>query len=130
MLRPMPAFVAQTVYLFIGAVGLPVFSGFQGGAQYLMGPTGGFLLAYPLSALIISLFISRWKGRPLFSVFGYALAMAVCYCFGAGWYTIMSGSDLWAAVTVTVVPFIIPDIIKCIFAHLISSVTVSRLRLR
>ena len=128
MLKPLPAFVSQAVYLFIGGVGLPVFSGFQGGVQCLFGPTGGFLLTYPLCALIISALIR--KGRPLISALGYGAALLLCYGVGAGWYALISGVDFLAAATVTALPFVIPDVIKAVAAHIISSLTAVRLRLR
>ena len=62
MLRPGWAFAAQVVYIAIGAIGLPVFSGFKSGPQVLLGATGGYLVAYPLMALVLSLVCQHFKG--------------------------------------------------------------------
>jgi biotin transport system substrate-specific component len=55
-LIPVEAFMAMILYLLIGVMGFPVFSGFSSGVGILVGPTGGFLLAFPLSACLISYF--------------------------------------------------------------------------
>ena len=130
MLKPLPAFVTQAVYLIIGAVGLPVFSGFRGGIQCLLGPTGGFLIAYPFAAMIVSLCFSAGKKRLPLSMLGYASALALCYVSGAAWYSLVSEVNFLSAVTVTVLPFLIPDALKAVCAHIISSLVTARLRIR
>lgn len=81
--------LAVGVYLLLGAVGLPVFSGFQGGVGAFAGVTGGYLIGFLLMALVM------WLGEQLFgdgtAVFllsGIA-ALAVCYCFGTVWFLLL-----------------------------------------
>mgnify|MGYP002409466326 CR=1 FL=1 len=55
-LKPSEAFISVLLYLVLGFIGLPVFSGFNSGIAYILGPTGGFLLSFPISAFLISYF--------------------------------------------------------------------------
>ena len=57
--------IAVAVYIMLGAVGLPVFSGFNGGIGALLGPTGGYLIAYPLMALLIALILNKTGRRSI-----------------------------------------------------------------
>jgi biotin transport system substrate-specific component len=58
-------FMAQAIYLAQGACGLPVFAGAAGGAAWLLGPTGGYLLAFPLAAALVGWLAERgWDRRP------------------------------------------------------------------
>ncbi|ERJ11442.1 biotin transporter BioY [Haloplasma contractile] len=54
LLRPTDAFISMSIYLCLGAIGLPVFANGNGGMSVLAGPTGGFLFAFPLAAFFIS----------------------------------------------------------------------------
>lgn len=114
------AALCTAVYLAVGAVGLPVFSGFQGGLQTLAGPTGGFLLSYPVSAAVCGALINRARSR--FPVYPAAMALgcAVCYGAGSGWYAFTTSTPFPAALAACVLPFIIPDILKIALASVIS----------
>ena len=110
------AAVATLIYIAIGAVGLPVFSGFSGGVGRLVGPTGGFLMGYIPMAFVIGVLVDLAKDK----VWMYPVSMVVgtllCYGFGCGWYMIYSGCTFVAALTVCVVPFIIVDSVKIALA--------------
>ena len=126
LLSPAAALLSQTAYLLLGAVGLPVFAGFQGGLQHILGPTGGFLAAYPFVALIISLLCRKGV---LKQAVGYGLALCLCYLLGSCWYAAMGGVSILAALGVTVLPFLIPDIIKAFLCAVLSSSIRKRIRL-
>ena len=126
LLSPAAALLSQMAYVLLGAVGLPVFSYFQGGLQHLLGPTGGFVISYPLVALILSLLCR--KGA-LKQVLGYGIALTVCYLLGAGWYAVTGGVSFLAALGITVVPFLIPDVIKALLCSLLSGAIRKRIRL-
>ena len=111
LLTPGWAFAAQLVYLALGCMGLPVFSGFVSGPQALLGPTGGYLAAFPLMALILSLFC-RLSPRLPVRLAGVVLALAVCYVLGTAWFIHLSGNDLKTSLAWCVIPFIIPDFCK------------------
>lgn len=126
LLSPTAALLSQTAYLLLGAVGLPVFASFQGGLQHILGPTGGFLIAYPLVALIVSLLC---RNGALKQILGYGVALCACYLFGAGWYALSGGVSFLAALGVTVLPFIIPDVIKAFLCALLSGAIGKRIKL-
>lgn len=107
--------LATTVYILIGAVGLPVFSGFRGGFGALFGPTGGYLIGYIPLVLITGVFAemnSQKISRAVVTVIGMILATAALYAFGTVWYMAVSGNDLVTALTACALPFIPGDAIK------------------
>jgi biotin transport system substrate-specific component len=80
MLTPKDAFIAVFLYLVIGAIGLPIFSGFSGGIAIFAGPTGGFLIAFPLSAFLISLLKGNkpfWRLVSVNIIFGSLLVYII-----------------------------------------------------
>lgn len=112
---------AICVYILLGAVGLPVFAGFQGGIGVLFSVTGGYILGFIPAAFVSSMLIKR-LGRGVLSLsVSMAAGMVLCYFFGSLWFCILHGASLAAAVTSCVLPFIPFDIIKIALA-----VTVTR----
>lgn len=111
--------IAVALYLMLGFVGMPVFTGFSGGFQKLAGPTGGYLAAYILLAVISAWPYDKLKkfwALPL----GMVLGTAVLYAFGTAWYCIMSGSRLMPALMMCVVPFLPGDALKIVCASSLS----------
>ncbi len=104
------------VYLVIGGVGLPVFSGFTGGFGRLLGPTGGFLFGY----LLLSFVAGLGKGRVIHMTIGTVLL----YICGTVWYSVYTDVPVLAAAGVCVLPYIIPDVLKIAVA----AVAVRRLK--
>ena len=113
--------MSQLVYLLIGAVGIPVFAGFTGGFGIVMGPTGGYLIGYILSALVTGLIISKSSGKFHWFVVAMIAGTFFCYLFGTIWYmVVMSQSNIVAALISCVVPFLPGDAIKIALASLLS----------
>lgn len=123
--------VTTLVYLFLGFVGLPVFSNYMGGAARLLGPTGGYLVGY-LPMVFIAGAAAEWslrrfdgQGRrsalliPALQFLGMALATAVLYAFGTAWYCVQAGVGLQKALAACVIPFIPFDLIKMAAALLV-----------
>ena len=110
--KPKCAIVSVSVYIIIGVVGLPVFSGFGSGIGYLIGPTGGFIFAYPIAAAIVSAANSLFKKYYVALPVSMVISLAISYLFGAGWYAVVTEVNFTAAVLVCVLPFIVFDIIK------------------
>ena len=108
---------AVVVYLLMGLVGLPVFTGFQGGPGVLLGTTGGYIIGFVGSALAYWLVTEKLgKGLPGM-VCGCLLGMLVYYVFGTAWfltlYTSTKGPiSLAAALAACVVPFIVRYFLK------------------
>lgn len=116
---------AVVVYLLMGLVGLPVFTGFQGGLGVLLGTTGGYIIGFIGSALIYWLLTARLGDSLPVMVCGCLLGMLVYYAFGTAWflalYTATKGPiSLAAALAACVVPFVVPDLLKLALAVLVS----------
>ena len=113
--------VAVVVYLLLGAVGVPVFSGFSGGFARLIGPTGGYLVGYIPCALLTGLVSDRFP-KPWGYAVGMVLGTVVLYALGTAWFCVQSGSELGHALAVCVVPFLIGDAIKIAAAIVLASI--------
>ncbi len=110
--------VTVLVYLLLGAVGVPVFSGFRGGLDALLGPTGGFLWGFLISSVIYWIF---WKKHKITALI---VAFLACYTCGSLWYFLLY-TDATAAAIIPVllqcvVPFLLPDALKIALAVHIS----------
>ncbi len=112
ILPPVSATVSVLVYLLIGAVGVPVFSGFGAGVGVLLGATGGYLMAYPLMALVVSGLSKLFKGRWYGYWIGIIIALLLCYGLGTLWFCKVTGYTFMAALAVCVFPFIPFDLAK------------------
>jgi len=113
---------AVLLYIFIGLIGIPVFSGFKGGIGVLLGNTGGYIIGFIFSALLMWMFEVIWKRR--FLLLSMFISLLVCYAFGTFWFIIFySGNTgtigLTTVLSWCVLPFIIPDCVKIIMAFLL-----------
>ena len=131
--------ISMLIYLLLGAVGLPVFSGFRGGLAMLVGPTGGFLISFPIMAFIIGLGVAHRSGsngvaksvtsaatasnittekkNPLSTIrfWGFLIIGTVInYVIGTAMFCFSTGSSLSAGVAAGVIPFIPTTIIKAL----------------
>ena len=112
--------ISYLVYLLIGLVGIPVFSGFTSGPGKLFGPTGGYLIGFIPLALIAGYFINHFHNKKVLSFLGMILGTAVCYALGTTWLAIQAHMGFQAALMAGVVPFLPGDFIKMILALLIA----------
>ena len=118
--------LAVLVYLLLGAVGVPVFSGFRGGAAALLGTTGGYIAGFLFSALVMWV-MERLLGKKLTVLaLSMVVGLAVCYAFGTAWYMVVytQASGPVALGTVLgwcVTPFILPDLVKIALALLLTA---------
>lgn len=117
--------IAVLVYILLGAVGLPVFSGFRGGIGALLGATGGYIAGFLFEALIYWAVTALFGKKTWVMALGMVLGLAVCYAFGTAWFTVVyarsSGPIGFAAAAAKcVVPFILPDLAKIALALLVS----------
>jgi biotin transport system substrate-specific component len=118
-LPPRGALQAVGLYLLLGAAGLPVFSGFRGGPQALLGPTGGYLLGYFLAAGLVSLLRGRATTFPK-RLAACLAGLLACYLPGTLWLMSLTGRALAEALPLAVLPFLPGDALKILAAALIS----------
>jgi len=108
--------LAALVYVLLGAVGLPVFSGFSGGFQRLVGPTGGFLWSFPLMAFLIGLGAEKYRNSKAAFLFWLTLGTVLNYVVGVVVFCLATQSSLAAGITACVLPFIPTTIIKAVLS--------------
>ena len=111
--------ISYLVYMLLGMVGLPVFSGFSAGVGKLAGPTGGYLIGFIFMALIVGFFVEHFPGKIGYHVLGMVLGLAVCYVFGTVWLAKQLSISFVAGLGVGVIPYLPGDAVKIIFAALI-----------
>ncbi len=112
--------LSQLVYLLLGAVSIPVFAGFSGGAAVLAGPTGGYLVGYIICAWLVGLFADRFGKKTLPLVFGMLLGTAACYFLGTAWFMFSTHRGLTESLMLCVVPFLIGDTAKIAVASVLA----------
>ncbi len=103
--------IAVSVYLLLGAVGIPVFSGFEGGIQKLIGVTGGYLFGYLFCAYMTGLFADKFR-KAWLTIAGMVVGTVLLYAVGTGWFMIQTGRTLVEALALCVVPFLPGDAAK------------------
>jgi biotin transport system substrate-specific component len=125
LLGPRYGAFAQAVYLLVGAIGVPIFAEFRGGLGVLLGPTGGYLLSYPVAAAVAGLAAgaarSASRGRALTVSFLWGcVGLAVIYAVGAVWLSVVTDLPLAVAVAQGVLIFVPFDLIKVALATLVA----------
>ena len=103
-------------WLCEAVAGLPVLSGGAGGYLHFIGPTGGYLFAFPLVGIIVGALAERgWNGeRPFLAFFAMLLGSALCLLLGAAWLAVSIG--MTKAIDYGILPFLAGDILKCALA--------------
>ncbi|MBR6259857.1 MAG: biotin transporter BioY [Oscillospiraceae bacterium] len=125
------ALAAVAVYVALGAVGLPVFSGFRGGLGALAGPTGGYIVGFFFIAL--SFLLTKIKpGSRILEIASLIIGLVICYAFGTAWFVVVyaknGGSMSFAsALALCVLPYIIPDLLKLALAFFLTAKVKKRL---
>lgn len=108
------------IYLLLGLIGVPVFSGFKGGAGVLFGTTGGYIIGFVFIAVIVGLFKDKFGVNLWALTISMTLGLLVCYIFGTVWFYIISNSNmqmsLFTILSLCVFPFIPFDVLKIIAA--------------
>ena len=120
-------FASQALYLMAGIAGLPVFAAsaiLPPGALRLSGPTGGYLMAYPLAAFLVGYLAERgFDRRYLTSLLAMLAGLGVVYACGVAWLGLFAGGSpqatpigLQAALMSGVYPFVVADLVKLVAA--------------
>lgn len=109
---PERSIAATVIYILIGAVGAPVFSGFTGGFQQLAGLTGGYIIGYIPCSFAVSFLISRFGKFKIIFPLSMLLGTLICYLSGTVWYSLQTQTAFAPSLAVCVLPFIVGDAIK------------------
>lgn len=116
LLKPKEAFLSVIIYILIGAIGLPVFSGGQSGITHLLGPTGGFILSFPWMVFLIS-----WTKRPTRGwfyhfIYGFTIGILMLYLIANLWLSYSLGTSYFQTL-ISLAIFIPFDILKWALAY-------------
>lgn len=124
--------MAVTLYVLLGAVGVPVFAEFSGGPGVLLRNTGGYIIGFILSALVMwlmeSIFIKRLHVKRVLAVQAVSMVFGLLACYAAGtiWFMFVYMREagpigLTTVLGWCVIPFIIPDAVKIILALILGN---------
>jgi biotin transport system substrate-specific component len=117
--------ISVLVYILLGVVGVPVFAGMSGGIGVLVGSTGGYIIGFLFSALVMWAFEKIPGKKPVVQIISMLAALIVCYAFGTVWFMVVYARTTGAVGLGTVlgwcvIPFIIPDLVKIAMAFVLS----------
>ena len=117
--------LAVIIYMILGAVGIPVFSGFTGGFGILLGKTGGYIFGFLFMGLIYMLFIRFFGEKTIIRIAALLTGLLICYAFGTAWFMLLYLRNTGPVGFVTVLtwcvfPFILPDLAKLALAFFLA----------
>ena len=109
--------VSIFIYLCLGLIGVPVFSNFNSGIGALFGVTGGYMLGWLLSGLVMGLSEKLLGTKIWAQAISMLAGLIVCYIAGTAWFMVVYARNtgpigIWSALLWCVIPFIIPDFLK------------------
>ena len=109
--------VSVLVYILLGAVGLPVFNGFAGGLGVLFGVTGGYIIGFIFTAIVVGIASDLGRKKVWILIVSMIVGTVLYYVFGTAWYIFVTNSqgntiNITAALSNCVIPFLIPDAAK------------------
>lgn len=116
--------ISVIVYILIGLVGVPVFSGFTGGVGSLFGPTGGYIIGFIFTSLIIGLMTDKLGKKLWVLAVSMTAGLLLCYAFGTAWFIALysmqgNAMDIITALSYCVFPFLLADAAKIIAATIL-----------
>ena len=118
--------VAVLIYLLLGLIGLPVFSGWTGGFSSFATPSSGYIIGFLFTALLTGFLIDRFSRQFWMYPVAMAAGLAVCYLFGTIWFLVYMNVwmstpySFWEAVLICVLPFLVGDAVKIAAATALS----------
>ena len=113
--------LAVFIYILLGAIGVPVFAGMSGGIGILAGPTGGYIIGFILTSLIVGFAADRWARKALSLAIAMVAGVLACYVTGTIWFMVVTGMGLVESLMLCVVPFLLFDAAKIALAVLLSN---------
>ncbi|KXL51916.1 biotin transporter BioY2 [Anaerotignum neopropionicum] len=123
ILTPKQAIAATALYLFIGSIGIPVFSGYTAGFAKFAGPGGGYLVGYLILVAVSSFFVSKFPNSYAMQMFGTFLATIITYTIGTFWLAKVTNAGFFATLPMGAFIFLPLDIVKIILACVVGRKT-------
>lgn len=111
--------IATGIYVLLGAIGIPVFAGFSGGLNIVVGPTGGFIISFPIMAFIIGFGVEHKNQSKAIFIGAIIIGTIVNYIIGVMMFCIITGGSVMSGIAACVLPFIPTAIIKAILASVL-----------
>ncbi len=108
------------VYMLIGAIGIPVFSGFSGGIDTIFLQTGGFIMSFPLMAYVAGKF-SEISDKKIMKYLGSLIGVILNFVVGCAYFMYVTEMDLITSMTYTVFPFIVTSLVQIVIAVTLSN---------
>jgi biotin transport system substrate-specific component len=112
--------LSVVLYVALGAVGVPVFSNFEGGFHKIAGVTGGFIIGYIPCALITGFFVEVFREKLWAYASGMVVGTFLLYACGTAWFMLQTNSSLAVSLALCVTPFLIGDAGKIVAACVIA----------
>ena len=117
--------LAVLIYILLGAIGVPVFAGFSGGLGVILNTTGGYIVGFLFSALVMWGMEALLGRKPVIQIISMVVGLIVCYALGTAWFMVVYARNTGAVGLGTVlgwcvIPFIIPDLVKIALAFVLS----------
>ena len=116
------------IYLALGVVGVPVFSGFAGGISCLLGPTGGYLFGYLLLAFSTGFAADRFRGKVVFEALGMIIGTILLYLLGTWVLKLQMQLTFGRALQLGVLPFLPGDALKIVLVLILGPILYRSLR--
>jgi len=111
---------SMALYLFVGAIGIPVFSGGRGGFAHFFGPTGGYLFGYVLASWLTGMISERSRGILLWDIIAVTIGSLAIYGLGVPWLKVVTQMSWPKTFLVGMVPFLIGDAVKASVALILA----------
>lgn len=118
VLTPLDALLSVLVYIGLGAMGMPVFSGYMGGIAKLAGPTGGFIIGYVPAVFLQSLIVKHFKDKKVMYIVSIIVSTIIIYGLGLAWFLVSTDGkySFNQAMMACVYPFIPGDLVKLVLS--------------
>ena len=113
--------ISVVIYVLLGIIGLPIFTGFTGGIGKIMGPTGGYIISYVFLAIIAGTIIEKNYENIIICFLGMFVGTIILYIVGTLWLAFVTNMTFEAALLAGVVPFIPGDVVKMLMACMVGS---------
>lgn len=120
LLGPWAGAAAMASYIALGIAGVPVFSGGAAGIAWLLGPTGGYLIAFPAAACAVGLVAGSPRSRGWRLLAGLFAGTAVIFIGGVSQLVVVTGQGFASAFALGVAPFLVGGVLKILIAFVVA----------